>query len=62
MCLELGNLFRGIVIVNTYLEIIRAAHNPVLACDESTSSNRYLGELERLDGLLRLVRPDVDVA
>lgn len=58
---ELRNLFRGVVVVYSYLEVIGAADNPVFACDESTSADGDLCELESLDGLLGLIRPDIDL-
>ena len=40
------DLFGGIVVVDTKLEVIRAANDPVLAGNEATSSHRNIGEFE----------------
>ena len=76
MSLEGCYLFGGVEVVDSNLEIIRAADNPILAGDEAASSHRYIGEFERFDdGLwiiniclkeealwyLRLERPYVDM-
>lgn len=55
MCFEGGDLLRGVVVVDSDLEIIGTADNPVLPRDETTGSNRDVGELKGLDDLLRLV-------
>jgi hypothetical protein len=60
--LKTGNLFGGIVVVDPQLKVVTATYNPVLSCDESAGSDRDVGQLERLDDLLRLVGPDVDMA
>lgn len=62
MRLKGGDLFGRVVVVDSQLEVIGTAHNPVLSCDEATGANRDIGELEGLDDLLRLVRPNVDVS
>lgn len=43
------DLFGGVVVVDTELEVIRTANNPVLPCDESTGADRDIGELECFD-------------
>ena len=60
MCFEGSDLFGGIVIVDTKLEVIRTADNPVLPRNESTSTDRDIGELECFDdrlGKLDLAMP-----
>lgn len=49
---EGGDLLGGIVVVDTELEVIRAANNPVLARNESTGTNRDIGKLECFDDRL----------
>jgi hypothetical protein len=44
------------------IQIIRPADDPVLPGNEATGTDRDIGELESLDNLLGLVRPDVDMA
>lgn len=56
MSFEGGDLLGSIVIVDSNLEVIRAADDPVLAGDKSTSSNGDIGELECLDDRLRSCR------
>jgi len=55
MCFEGGYLLRGVVIVDSQLEIVRAADYPVLPCNETTCSYRDVGEFESLDDGLSLV-------
>ena len=43
-------------------QVIRSADNPVLPRHESAGADRHIGELKGLDDLLRLVRPDIDMA
>lgn len=62
MRLELRNLLRGVVVVNSDLEIIGTANNPVLAGDEATASHRDVGQLKGLDDLLGFVGPDGHMA
>ena len=50
-----GDLLGGVVVVDSQLEIIGAADDPVLPCDEAAGTNGHIGELEGLDDLLRLV-------
>ena len=48
------DLFGGIVVVDTELEVIRTADDPVLASNEATSSHRNIGEFEGFnDGLCK---------
>lgn len=62
MRLERGDLFGRVVVVDSHLEVIGTANNPVLPCDEPAGTNGDIGEFESLDDLLSLVGPDVDVA
>ena len=43
---ERGDLLGGIVVVDTDLEVIRTAHDPILAGDETPRSYGDIGELE----------------
>lgn len=56
--------FRGMLVgvSGAVIQIIRPADNPVLARNEATGTDRDISELEGLDHLLGLVRPDVDMA
>lgn len=49
---EGGDLLRSIVVVDTDLEIIGTAHNPVLAGNEAACSYGDIGELEGFDNCL----------
>lgn len=49
MSLEGCDLFRGIVVVDTELKVIRTANNPILAGNETTGSHGDIGELEGLN-------------
>lgn len=60
--LEGGNLLGGVVVVDTELEVITTADDPVLTGDEAAGSDGDIGELEGLDDGLGGVGPDVDVA
>ncbi len=44
------------------VQIIRPADNPILPGNEAAGADGHVGELERLDDLLRLVGPDVHMA
>lgn len=46
MSLEGRDLFGGIIVVDTELEVIRTANNPVLAGNETTGSHGDISELE----------------
>lgn len=50
---EGGDLFRGIVVVDSNLEVVGSADNPVLPRNKSASSYRYIGEFEGLDNGLQ---------
>ena len=52
MSFEGGDLFGGVVIVDTELEVIRTADNPVLPRNESTGTNGDIGEFEGFDDRL----------
>lgn len=55
MSFEGGDLFGGVVIVHTELEVIRTADNPVLPRNESTGADGDIGEFECFDdGLVRV--------
>lgn len=62
MGLEGCDLFRGVVVVDTELEVVGAANNPVLARDKATGTDGKIGEFERLNSALGLVGPDVRVS
>ena len=49
MSFEGGNLFGGVVVVDSQLEVVRAAHYPVLARNEATCSDWHVCKLEGLD-------------
>lgn len=61
MRLEACDFLAGVVVVYPQLEVIAAAHDPVLPGDKTAGSDRDVGKLEGLDDLLGIVRPDVDV-
>lgn len=44
-----GYLFGGIIVVYAKLEVIRTADNPVLARNETTGSDRDIGDFESFD-------------
>lgn len=54
--LERGDLFRSVVVVDSQLEIVRAAYDPVLPGDEAPCSYGYICEFEGLDDCLAFVR------
>jgi hypothetical protein len=62
MRLEGCDLLACVVVVDSQLEVIAAANNPVLARNEAACSYRNIGKFEGLDNRLRFVGPDVDVA
>ena len=49
------DLFGGVIIVDTELEIIGAANNPILPGNKTTSSNGNVGEFESFDNGLILM-------
>jgi hypothetical protein len=49
------DLFGGVVVVDTKLEVIRTADNPVLPRNESTGTDRDISELECFDDGLKRV-------
>jgi len=59
VCFEGCDLLGGIVVVDAQLEVVRTADDPVLAGNETTGSDRDIGELERFNNRLRvsLVHP-----
>ena len=46
------DFLRSIVVVDSDLEVIRTADNPIFAGDESPRSYRYIGKLEGFDNCL----------
>lgn len=52
MCLEGCDLLGGVVVVDTKLEVIGAADNPVLPRNKSTGTNGDIGEFEGFDDRL----------
>ena len=60
--LERGDLLRGIVVVDTNGEVIRATNDPVLPCDEATGANGDICKLKGLDYGLCFIGPDIGVA
>lgn len=48
------NLFGGIVIVHSDVEIVGTANDPILAGNESSGSHRNIGEFKSLDDRLWL--------
>ena len=56
MGFEGSNLLGGIIVVDSELEVIGPADDPILACDETTCPYRNIGELECLDNGLETVR------
>ena len=60
--LEGGDLLGGVIVVDTELEVVGAADDPVLSGNEAAGSDRDIGQLEGFDDLLSLVAPDVDMA
>ena len=49
---ELGDLLGGVVVVDSDLEIVGPADNPVLASNETASSYGDIGQLEGFDNSL----------
>lgn len=62
MRLERCDLLACVVVVDSQLEVIAAANNPVLARNEAACSYGNIGEFEGLNDRLGLVGPDVNVA
>lgn len=52
VCFEGGDLLGGVVVVDTELEVVAAADDPVLAGDETAGSDGDICEFERFDDLL----------
>lgn len=55
MCLEGSDLLGSVVVIDSELEVIATANNPILARDEATCSDRDIGQFESLDDRLRFV-------
>lgn len=53
MSFEGCNFLGGIIVVDSNLEIIGAAHNPILAGNKSTCSYGNICELEGFDNCLK---------
>ena len=62
MRLERCDLLACVVVVDSQLEVIAAANNPVLARNEAACSYGNIGELKGLNDRLSFVGPDVNVA
>lgn len=62
MSFEGGDFLGGIVVIDSYLEIVGAADDPILASNKAPRTDRDICKLERLDNSLGLVRPYVNVA
>lgn len=58
---ESSNAFGCVVVVDSDLEVVGAADDPVFTGNKSTSADGNIGKLKGLDDLLRLVRPDLNV-
>lgn len=56
VCFERGDFFGSVIVVDTELEVIGAANNPVLPRNESTSADGDIGEFERFDDRLDSMR------
>lgn len=59
---ERGNLFGGVVIVYSQLEVVGTADNPILTGDKATRPYWDICKFERLDDCLGLERPDISMA
>lgn len=55
VCFEGGGLLGCVVVVDSHLEVITSADDPVLSSNEPTGADRYVCQLECLDDGLRLV-------
>lgn len=54
VCFEGGDLLGRVVVIYAQLKVIATANDPVLARNEATSSDGYIGEFKGLDnGLYR---------
>ena len=62
MRLERCDLLACVVVVDSQLEVIATANNPVLARNEAACSYGNIGEFEGLNDRLGFVGPDVNVA
>jgi hypothetical protein len=60
MGLKCGNLFVGVVVENTQLEVVGTSHEPVLASNKFDTTNRDLRDLKSLDQSACFVVVDVD--
>lgn len=61
MGFERRNTFRCVVVIDSNLEVIGAADDPILAGNKTTGAYGNIGKLKGLDNLLRLVRPNLNV-
>ena len=59
---ERSDLLRGVIVVDSDLEIVRATDDPILAGNKSACPHGNICELEGLDDGLCFVGPYVDVA
>ena len=62
MSLEGSDLFVGVVVEYSELEVVRASDEPVLPCDELDTAHWDLCDLKRLDNGAGLVVVDIDGA
>lgn len=58
MSLEGCDLLGGIVVIDSQLEVIRTADDPILARNEASSPNRDIGEFEGFDNCLEAMSID----
>lgn len=62
MCLECGDFFMSVVVEDPQLEVVRASNEPVLARNETDTSNRNFSDFKRLHQRCSFVIVDVDCA
>lgn len=55
VCFKLKDLFRGVVVKNSNLIVIRADNNPVFTSNEATRTNRKIANLNRSNYRLKLM-------
>jgi hypothetical protein len=56
MSFELGHLFRGVVVEDSNLKVVRTNNDPILSGNEAASADGDIGNLERFDDRLSPVR------
>ena len=62
VCLKCRNLFMGVVVEDTKLEVVGAGDEPVLAGDEADATDGDLSDLKGLDHRASFMVVDVDRA